>query len=210
METTETSLHLRRWREGDQLSLDALLDRHLPWIHARVHRRLSPLLRNKAETVDYVHDALIQFLRFAPSFTIASEAEFRALLLRIAENTLVNKYEWFTTRRREVARERPLSSETVLSLDPPRGSDRTPSQSVERHEREAWIRLGMEFLSPEDREVLVLRKWDNLSFVEIGKRLEASADAVRMKHNRAVRRLGEKVLALRCGKITSIAKETPD
>jgi len=97
----------------------------------------------------------------------------------------------------------------VLSLDPPQKVDRTPSMSVERHEREGWVRLGMEFLDSEDREVLVLRKWDNASFSDIGERLGITPDAARMRHNRALKRLGEKIWALRCGKIEEILRESP-
>jgi DNA-directed RNA polymerase specialized sigma24 family protein len=119
--------------------------------------------------------------------------------LRIVENCLKDKNDWFTARRRDIARERPLPSETVLCLDPPRASTGTPSKSAERHEREAWVRLGIELIEPADREVLIFRRWDKLSFAEIGKLYDVSPDAARMRYNRAVLRLGEVVLALRRG-----------
>jgi DNA-directed RNA polymerase specialized sigma24 family protein len=67
----------------------------------------------------------------------------------------------------------------------------------------------MEFLGAEDRELLVLRKWDNLSFTEIGKRLGVSPDAARMRHNRAVQRLGDNIWALSTGNLESIVTESP-
>lgn len=207
MKSNETALLLQKWHEGDRQALDALLERYLPWILGQVRKRMTSLLRKKGESIDYAQDAVIQFLRFAPRFTLSHEEQFRTLLLRIVESTLLNRYDWFIARRREIARERPLPSDTILSLDPPKEKGKTPSMSVERHEREGWIRLGMEFLDPEDREVLVLRKWDGISFAEIGERLEISPDAARMRHNRAVKRLGDKIWALRCGKLDQVLEE---
>ncbi len=34
-----------------------------------------------------------------------------------------------------------------------------PSHHVSADEEEAWVRLGIEFLAPQDREVLRLREW---------------------------------------------------
>lgn len=170
---------------------------------------MTPLLRKKGETGDYVQDAMIQFLRFGPSFTLSNEAHFRALLLRIVENTLHNKYDWFTARRREMARERPLPTDSVLALDPHPESMKTPSKLAAHQEREAWIRLGMELLDPEYREILILRKWDSLSFMAIGERLGISKDAARMKHNRALLQLSERIWDLRCGRIDRALGESP-
>ncbi len=210
MVKTETSQFLQQWHDGDRQGLDALLERHLPWILERAHHRLSPLLRRKADTVDYVQDAMVQFLRFAPRFVVSNDAALRALLWKIVENTLLNKYDWYTARRREIARERPLPSDTILSLDPPRDSVRSPSRSAEHHEQEAWVRLGLEFLEPEDREVLVLRKWDSLSFAEIGARFGLTESGARMKHNRALRKLGDVIWSLRSGNMDNLLKEDTD
>jgi len=208
-ENTKTFLCLSRWHQGDREELEALLKCHLPWICAHVRRRIGPLLRRKGETSDYVQDALIQFLQYSPRFILSNEAAFRALLMRIVENTLRDKHDWFTARRRAIAQERPLPSDTVLLLDPPHGAVDTPSKSAERHEQEAWIRLGIEFLDPEDRELLVLRHWDNLSFIEIGERFGITSNAAWKKHNRAICRLGENVCVLRQGKLDTILEEHP-
>jgi len=209
MEEKETALLLQQWHEGSQDALGVLLECHMPWVRAQVRRHMTPLLRSKGETDDFVQDAVFQFLRFAPRFNLANEAHFRAILLTIARNALHGQYKWFMARRREIVRENPLPSDTRLSLDPPQDRVTTPSKSAEEHEREAWVRFGMEFLYGEDRELLILRKWDNLSFAEIGKRLGVSTDAARMRHNRAVRRLGEKIWALRNGKLESVVDENP-
>ena len=197
MTETVTAQLLKSWHGGHEDGLDALLERHLPWIRIHVRRRLGPLLRRGAETSDYVQDAMIEFLRYGPRIVISDDDHFRALIVRIVENSLRNKYDWFTAQRRAIARERPIPSDTILRLDPPKDSVKTPSQSVQRHEDEAWVRLCMELIDPEDSEIIILRQWEHLSFVQIGEKLGISANTARMRHNRAVNRLAEQVGNLR-------------
>jgi RNA polymerase sigma-70 factor (ECF subfamily) len=200
---------LRQWHEGDQDSLNALLERHLQWIRDQVGKRMGPALRSKGETLDYVQDAMVEFLKYGPRFTLSDEDHFRALLLRIVQNTLRNRHDWFTARRRNIAQERPLPSETVLSLDPAKAPVKTPSSLLAHHEQEAWIRMGLEFLEEEHREIIVLRKWDELSFKEIGEHLGVSPNAARMRHRHAVLKLEEMIWKLRSGDIRSVSEENP-
>jgi len=97
--------------------------------------------------------------------------------------------------------ERPLPPDTVLNLDSPRKTNESPSQAAQRNEQEAWIRLGLELLDPDDRTVIVLRDWEGLTFAAIAERLGTSYDSARMKYNRSFDKLTEKVWSLRHGNI---------
>lgn len=198
---SQTTVYLQQWHDGDQQGLDALLEQHMPWLEEQVRRRMSAQLRNKAETCDYIQDAVVQFMQYAPRFIVSDKAHFRALLLKVVESTLHNKFRWFMARRREMARERPLPSDNVLSLDC--GS---PSKSAERHEREAWVRLGVELLDPDDKELVVLRNWDKKTFAEIGGHLEITENAARLRYNQAVHLLSKKIWELRSGNLAEALK----
>jgi len=208
MKNTQTSLLLQQWHGGDEKALDSLLDRHLPWLRNHVRKRLGALLRRKGETNDYVQDAIVQFLKYGPRVVISDENHFRALLVRIVENSLRNNYDWFTALRRQAAREHPLSRDSVLYLDPPRDGVKTPSHSAKNHEQEAWVRFAMELLESEDREVLVLRQWEKMSFADIGKQVGISSEAAWMRHKRALNRLADKAWGLRQGKVAEILEES--
>jgi RNA polymerase sigma-70 factor (ECF subfamily) len=204
---TETQRDLEKWHKGKREALELLLERNLPWIHARVRQRLGPKLRRMVDSIDVVQDAAVQFLLYAPRFLVSDERHFRALLARIVENVLRNKNDWYTARRRELARMKPLPSDTMLILDPPRDSKAaTPSSLAQAQEEEAWIRFCIELLEPNDREVLVLRQWDGLSFVEIGERLGLSESAAWMRHSRALGRLAKSVGALRRGELEQVVE----
>jgi len=196
-----------RWHTQDRRALDALLDEHLSWISARVHHRLGDKLRRKDETCDLVQDALVQFLRYGPGIVLSDGRQFRALLARIAENVLRDRHDWFNAQRRAIARERPLPSDTLLNLDPPRSGIETPSKAAARNEQEGWVRLGIELLEPTDRMLIVLRDWQKLEFGRIGEQLEITGDAARMRYRSALCRLSAKVSSLRRGKVVDIVDE---
>lgn len=206
----DTTQLLRLWHEGDRKALEALIGRELPWVRAQARRRLGPLLKARAETEDYVQEALLEVLRYAPRFFVADGDRFRALLLRILENVIRDEHDRYSAFRRDVSRERPLPPDSVLHLDPPAGSVNRPSQEAERAEWEAWVRLGMELLDPEVRHVLVLRHWDGLSFADMGKALGIGEDAARMRLNRATASLAGRIQELRAGRIGGMAREEGD
>ena len=199
-----TSRFILEWHDGEAEGLERLLERHLSWIQAHVHRKLSHLLRRKVETGDIVQDAVVQFLRYGPRFHLSSDRQFRALLCRIVENVIRDKYDWFTAQRRAIALERPLPADTVLNLDPPDRGVESPSRIVAQHEQEAWVRLGLELLGHNEREVIVFRDWECLSFEEVGKRIGTSRDTARRRYLEAIFLLMDHVRSLREGKLDQI------
>ena len=194
-----TRVLLERWHSGDPEALNTLIEKNLPWIRTRVDRRLGPLLRSKGDASDYVQDAMVEFLRYGPRFLLSNVAHFRALLARLIENVLRGKHDWHSAQRRSFDRERPLPSDSVLNFDTPRDAVTRPSEIAQQQEGELLVRLGIALLDPEDQEVLLCRQWDGLSFAEIGERLQVTEDAARMRFNRTLPRLAEKVDLLRKG-----------
>lgn len=192
---------LERWHAGDRAALDALIQRDLPWVEAHVRRRLGKLLRAKAETQDYVQQALVEFLEYGPRFVIANRRHFRALLARIAENVLRGAHDHFTAQRRAAARERPLAPDSVLVLDPSLRQGERPSEAAEAAEWRDVVRLALELLEPQDRDLILWRDWEGEPFARIGERLGVSADAARMRYYPALARLGAAVTCIREGRL---------
>jgi RNA polymerase sigma-70 factor (ECF subfamily) len=209
-ESSETSQLLKRWHEGDREALDALLQRDLPWIERYVRSRLGPLLRAKAETQDLLQEALVEFLEYGPRFLIADRNHFRALLARIAENAIRAQHDRFTAERRSIQRERPLPRDSVVRLDPSLEPARSPSQEAQKEEWEALVRLALELLDAGERNLVLLRDWDGLSFGAIGERLGIAADAARMRYHRAILHLADRVERVRGGKLKELLADSPE
>jgi len=192
---------LRRWHGGDRQALRELLNRHLGWVRSRVQQRLGDALRQNAETDDFLHEAVIEILEYTPRFLATDGDTFRRLVTRIVENMLREQHEFYGRMRRDRARQAPLPDDSVLCLDPRRRTATSPSQHAVRNEEEAWLRLAMELLPPEERDVIVLREWQGRSFGEIGEQLGIAENAARMRFARALARLADRVESLRRGEV---------
>ena len=200
----KTSLLLERWHGGERQALGDLLLAHTDWLHRKVRERMSPVLAARVETGDLVQEAVLEFLESAPRFTIGNGKLFRGLLYRIVVTTVAEEARWWRARRRDIARQRPLPSGTVLNLESPVGD---PSTAAGEAEREAWVRIGMEFLSRAEQEIIVLRDYDGLAYSDIAARRDKEPDAVRMEHARAVAALGKIVARLRRGELSAVLGE---
>ena len=205
--TKDTAQNSGLPHERSEKEIDQILKQHLPWIQKYVHRKLGDFPRSKMDTGDIVQEATVNFLKYGPRFNVMNEKECRLLLCKIVENALRNKYEWFTACRRNMALERPLPPDSMLNLDPTHSTQETPSQIAAQHEEEAWLRLGLELLDPEEREVIVMHHWELLSFDRIGKIFGMSSEGARKKFVRALNILIRTVQSLKNGRLADIIGE---
>lgn len=113
------------------------------------------LTGNDADAEDVMQDAAMRAFRFAHELRSADEA--RAWLLQIVRNA---SYTWLGKMRRYVAL--PDDAEAV---DPEAG----PEERLHQEATAGQLRLAMERLAPEFREVLVLREIDEMSYDEIAR-----------------------------------------
>lgn len=192
---------LPNWEQGNDQDLENILRRHLPWVQSFVRHKLGGFRRSMGETGDFVQEAMMQFLKHGPRIHLSNDRQLRALLGKIVENVICDKYAWFMAKRRDMARERPLPPDSTLNLDPPEERQETPSQIVYQHEQEAWTRLGLELLDPRDREAIILHHWESLSFSEMGKLLGISKVAARKRYIQATYRMINRVSALKSGRL---------
>ncbi|MFT4515512.1 MAG: RNA polymerase sigma-70 factor (ECF subfamily) [Planctomycetota bacterium] len=184
---------------GDSEQLKRLIADHLPWIEARVRKRLSPAVRQEGDTQDFVQDALVEVLRDGPRFAADSPEAFRALLARIVENTLIDRHRYMHREQRDRRKQCSLPSGSVVMLNGAAKAITSPATKVEREEQHTWLRLALEMLGPDDREAVRLRDWEGLSFGEAGKQLGISDEAMRLRYRRALPRLAKKLDELRRG-----------
>jgi RNA polymerase sigma factor (sigma-70 family) len=192
----DTQQLLGRWYEGDPEALHALLESELEYIRGRVRRRLGPFLRQKLESGDVVQEAVQLVLQYVPPFRLSDRSQFRALLSLIVENVLRDQNHWFSARRRELARERPID-QTVLVLDPPREMEPSTSHLAQKNEENALFRLAFEILGPEEKKVIWMHDHDQQPFARIGDQLGCSGSGARNRYLRAMLRFQNSLRALR-------------
>ncbi len=197
---TKTIALLDEWHQGNEKALDALLDLHLPTIRSMVKKRRSEYLRGKEETSDFIQEAVLRFLRFGPKVRIANEKSFCAFLSTVVQNMLNDRYSFYQANCR--------GGLTPVTLHTQDGGDLdTPSRILGREEARNLIRAGLEFLEPEDREIIFLRRWENQTFDTIGNGLSISKAAATQRFCRAMARLTQLTRRLEDGKLDTILAE---
>lgn len=188
-EPDESVRLLEEYQRGRASALHELVERNLGWIHGRVRKRLGAKLRVRLESSDVVQDSVVEFLRYGPRLRVDSEAQLRGVLARIVETTLQDKDDWFRARRRSASREQHLAQQDWADLSQSGSRSGALDEEVHRRESVALLRLGIELLSPSERQVIVLRRWDGLSFREVGAQLGIGPEAARKRFERAIQSL---------------------
>lgn len=204
---TDTAALLMRWHGGDRAALADLVEQNLPWIRAQVERRLGPLLRSVQDPQDYVHDAVVEVLSDGPRFLLADGTQLRWLLARMVENLLRDRVEFHQAHKRDVRRQEALQSQSALALDPSLASATRPSEAAARNEMQAWIQLGLQMLAPVDRRVVLLRLYEDLPFAEVGEALGLNANAARMRFERALQKLADRIRELQAGRLARVLEQ---
>jgi len=177
---------LQRWYGGDPRALEPLLADNLEWMRRDLRRRVPRELRAQFETLDLVHDGVVQLLKNGPRFAPESRNQFRAWLSKVLLYAVRDRLDQMHAAKRNAAAQR-LPSEGISRVEARERTPTTPELAVHRKEKRAWVRLAMELLQPDERELIDLRQYQELPFDEIARRLGlASEDAARMRFNRAL------------------------
>lgn len=194
---------LNCWHAGDRAALLQLVERNREWILRKVRAGRSPALEKDAETVDDIQDLMVDVLEYSPRFVSANGRQFRGLLARMIANRLADRARGLNRRAGTMES---LGAESRISLDPalrPRQPTQ-PEDAAARSEEIAWMHLGLEFLSADDRDVVCRRQLAEQSFAEIGSARGEAPDAVRMRFRRGLLRLAGIVQSLQSGSVDTL------
>ena len=169
-----------RGRGGAPEALNAFYERSARKLLALIRLRLGRSLRAEVESRDILQSVLLK------SFERLSQLEnpdaVMSWLARMAENEIRDRVDYVSRQRRDVARNVPIEDHAEQIPAPVR---QALSQMIE-HERAERLERALESLPDAQRDVIVLRKLEELSFAEIGSRLGKSEDACRMAFARAM------------------------
>jgi RNA polymerase sigma-70 factor (ECF subfamily) len=168
-------------------ALAKVFEAHRPRLMAMVQRRIAPALAPRTDPEDILGEAFLRAsLRWSHHEPAMSTF---AWLYRITLDCLIDAWRSANTDGRSLQKEVPWpersSAEVGMGLI---GSVTSPSVAIARNEQRERIHWVVEQLKPEDREILGMRHFDDLSYVEIATVLEINADAAMQRYSRALRR----------------------
>ncbi len=178
-------------KQGDSSALNQLCSVYGERVRRIIRLRMGAKLRSKLDSVDVVQEALIQALGNLKGFTYQNEGDFLRWLCKIAENKFHDVYDKFHADKRYIGKEIPFKQEARWTESGSFGATgpvrtTTPSAIVSKKEALDRLEAALDKLKPEYREIIVLKKIEGLSYVEIGERLGKSPDAVGMLLSRAM------------------------
>lgn len=191
----ETQELLKRAAEGDRSAINALLDRHREALRRMVALRLDPVLGQRVDASDIVQDALVDASRRLAEYLRDPRLPFHVWLRHIARDRLFDAHRRHrVAQRRSLDREQPLgarigdseSFELAGALADP---ELTPAAAASQREIALKFQSAVESLDEHDREVVLLRHFEQLSNQETAQVLGLSEPAAGMRYLRAMRRL---------------------
>jgi RNA polymerase sigma-70 factor (ECF subfamily) len=161
---------------GDTGQMHRLFERH----HRSVYHFFRRAAGRPHVAEDLTQDVFLRVFRFRSSFEPGRE--FRPWLFRIARNVLKD----------HVARSR---LEIAADDDGGHARDHMPSQLriVEARDRLAQVEAAIDSLSAEQREALVLARFHDLSYREIGEALGCTEGAVKARVFRALKAISARL-----------------
>lgn len=180
--STETSSDLlQQAKSGSAEALNRLYERCAGRLLAFIRLRLGKDLRTRLESRDILQATLLKSLGHLDDLKADETRSLMAWLARIAEHEIRDCADFHHRKRRDAAREVVINDDAPL----PALTQSALSRLI-LDEQAQQLETALESLSPTHREVILLRKFEELPFAEIARRLGKSEDACRMLLARAM------------------------
>jgi RNA polymerase sigma-70 factor, ECF subfamily len=196
----ETQRLLKRVEQADSAAEDALWERHRPALRRLIGLRLDRSLERRVDASDIVQDVLLKASQRLGDYLRNPMIPFHLWLRELARDQMIDAH-----RRHRMAAKRSLDRERSLVLGAggggPGGQSSldlagqlqdpalTPAALAVRGELDRRFHAALDGLDEADREILLLRHFEQLSNNEAALALGLSEAAAGMRHLRALRRL---------------------
>jgi len=178
---------VKRSQTGDTRAFDMLVTKYRGRIYAMTYH----LIQNETEAWDLAQEAFIKAWRALPGFKL--DAGFYTWLYRIAHNVT---YDWLRKKRiqgdGEFDDERTEHRAAAGAETTPKG-DPAPDMALRNAELGGRIQTAIARLSPEHRQVIVLREVEGLAYEEIAAMVPCSLGTVMSRLFYARKKLQEQL-----------------
>lgn len=192
----ELSPWLASAQRGSLEAMGKVFDACRGYLLSIASRRLRAGLRSKGGASDLVQQTFLDAQRDFERFQGESEKELLAWLRQILLHNLAHfERRYRATGKRDLGLEVPLADAASRTVGGADLSAQTPSPSEQFAAREEaeTVQQAVQRLPDDYRQVLLLRHQEQLTFEEIGQRLERSTSGARALWLRAVERLNEEL-----------------
>jgi RNA polymerase sigma-70 factor (ECF subfamily) len=195
-ESPETEELLARVRQGDAGAAERLLTSHRDGLRRVVDLRLDPALARRVDASDIVQEVLLEASQRLGDYLRNPTMPFRLWLRHMARDHIIDAHRRHRlAQRRSLDREQPMVPAVLADRSSIELTARffdnelTPASAAIRHELERRLQAALATLDEDDREVICMRHFEQLSNQEVAATLELTEAAASMRYLRALRRL---------------------
>jgi RNA polymerase sigma-70 factor (ECF subfamily) len=193
-----------RVRAGDRAAWNALFDRHRARLRRMVEIRLDARLQARVEALDLVQEAHLEVAQRLEEYLRDPKLPpFLWLRLVVGERLMKLHRHHLGAQMRDAGREvslfrgaLPAASSAALAARL-LGRQTSPTQAILRAERKIRLQEALNRMDPLDREILVLRHYEQMTNGDAAAALGLEKSAASKRYTRALARLKEILAALR-------------
>ncbi len=197
-ESLKTVDLLNEVRLGKPEAVNALLDRHRDALRRMIDLRMDRAVSQRVDASDIVQDVLVEASRRLGQYLADGKMPFHLWLRHMAMDRIIDAHRRHrVARRRSVDREQSLAAtgradrSSIEMFDQLQDRQLTPAAAATQHELVRRFQAAVELLDEPDREVILMRHFEQLSNQEVAQSLDLSGAAASMRYLRAMRRLRE-------------------
>ena len=156
---------LNTYISGNEDSINVLLNRH----RKRILDYIYMMVKNRDVADDIFQETLIKVVRFVQEGRYTENGKFLSWVLRIAHNQVIDYF------RQKKQRNNVSEGDAGYDiLNNQKFSDHTVEEKLITNQIETDVRKLIDFLPPEQKEVVLMRYYMGLSFKEIAKQTDVS------------------------------------
>ena len=172
-------------------AIEQYQDRLLAIISCRASERLKRLMPIE----DILQEAFLEAYKRLDYLNDKPEVSLLVKLRNIVLQTIVDKERYYGADKRNSDKEvyNSLDDSQTDLLNRLADSITSPSKKIMRKERAVIVRQIIDEMQPQDRDIIFMRHFEQMSYTECAEILNISLDAVKMRHYRALVRLKEQI-----------------
>jgi RNA polymerase sigma-70 factor (ECF subfamily) len=188
---------LTKAKQGEPEAVDQLLARHREPVRRMIDMRLDKAIARRVDASDIAQEVLLEASRRLRDFLNKPDLPFHLWLRHIARDHIIDAHRRHRkAQRRTVDREQAMhaaqadrsSVELIAELI---DRELTPATAALRKELQSRFQTVLAELEEDDREIILMRHFEQLSNQEVAAALKLTEPAASMRHLRALRKLRE-------------------
>ena len=197
----QTQHLLNAAHQGDASAAGQLLNRHRDALRRMVEMRLDRRIQQRVDASDIVQEVMIEANRRLRTYLEDPSMPFHLWLRQMARDRIIDAHRRHrVSGKRSVDREQAMTAGGTLDrstvelaaqlCDP----EMTPAAAATMEELQRRFQIAIELMEDHDREIVLMRHFEQLSNQDVARSLGLTEPAASMRYLRAMRRL-RKLLA---------------